>query len=241
MKETCENCRFWRLNEQCCRHSPRVVLNERRCMTTVFPCTGGNQWCGEWEPSKDPGAVTEKKMDPDSGFGTCKTCKSCRHKAGSRCYLCPVGAAKDSYWCYGWEGAEDPEPDEAVSDHVVTCKKCNIQWTYPGRLPLDDRVCGRCRAERCAVCGGLPARATGDGHHCNRCGYKKLAAERTRREALVSELRAAIYFALDRGHSNRKAATAANPVIPFMYLWQENWTEFARLAKAAGVEVSGHE
>lgn len=89
--------------------------------------------------------------------------------------------------------------------------------------------------KKCIKCGCqllFSARAVGDGH-CHICGHRVLAAERTRREVLVSELRAVIYFALDKCVSR----TAGNLVNPFAYLRQQDWDDFAAMALKAGVFV----
>lgn len=147
-------------------------------------------------------------------FHTLRVCKQCRAD-----WIAAIGR-----W-FAEGKREDTETDETASVFSFTCKKCGITWTCAFRPIPEDRLCDGCRADRCVDCGGRLAsnvKATKDGY-CHRCAHKALLAERIRREALVSELKAVIYFALPKADA---------------YFRQKDWEEFVCRAKAAGVEVS---
>lgn len=61
---TCEDCRFWDASRSlagtdetetgvCRRHSPQPDMNERFRGHAVWPFTGHNDWCGEFEDVRE--------------------------------------------------------------------------------------------------------------------------------------------------------------------------------------------
>lgn len=49
----CVECRFWdvtdpRRNLGECRYDPPILINN---VTSLWPITGGTDWCGKWEAS----------------------------------------------------------------------------------------------------------------------------------------------------------------------------------------------
>lgn len=132
MKETCGNCRFWRLNGECCRRSPRCERGPGGCMLTVFPYAGSDRWCGEWEGKKAPDRLDEILTD------------------GEKCVRCgEVGQDRRTLVMSCGGDMQDPDP---MTLHVPF-QRLREPGKSTSKAPYTLRVCKQCRADWIAAIG----------------------------------------------------------------------------------------
>lgn len=117
----------------------------------------------------------------------------------------------------------EPRKGEGVDkDTSFTCRKCGVVWICASRFPPADEICDVCRV-------GVGA-----------------DDDEKDTDKQIEELQGVIQFAMDKGcHIPATVRPLAGgggiPVDSAVYIWQADWTEFVRLAKAAGVEVKGED